>query len=117
MDAQRFDECVETQWSNPDLDVDGSSVVICDGRIVAFTLLVTDGARGIGSSGFTATLPEFRGRGLATRAKLLTLRWAAEHGIETVTTTNDDENPAMLAVNAKIGFVPFGKLVTYRREL
>jgi GNAT superfamily N-acetyltransferase len=52
----------------------------------------------------TATLPAFRRRGLARLAKLATIRWAAEAGITSILTSNDRENPGMLALNDELGY-------------
>jgi GNAT superfamily N-acetyltransferase len=116
-DVQDYDEWVRSEWQHPDLTFDGSTVLLSGDRMIAFTWLRVDAERGRGISAFTATLPEFRGRGLATRAKLRTMRWAAENGITSMTTTNDDSNEAMLAVNRKLGFAPVGALLTYQRDV
>jgi GNAT superfamily N-acetyltransferase len=116
-DALRYEEWERTEWQHPDLEFDGSTIVLSGDRMVAFTWLRVDAERGHALSAFTATLPQFRGRGFATRAKLRTLRWAAEHGVTSVTTSNDDSNAAMLAVNRKLGFAPIGSLVTYQRDI
>jgi GNAT superfamily N-acetyltransferase len=117
IDAQRYDDWERTEWQSPDLEFDGSTVVLNGDRIVAFTLLRVDPERGRAVSAFTGTLPEFRGRKLATRAKLRTLRWAATHGISSIVTANDDSNAAILAVNRSLGFAPVGTLVTYQRDV
>jgi GNAT superfamily N-acetyltransferase len=117
MDVVIYDEWVQEEWQHPDLSFDGSTVVLSGDRMVAFTWLRIDAARGRGVSAFTATHPEFRGRGLATRAKLRTMRWAAENGITSMTTANDDSNVAMLAVNRRLGFAPIGALLTFQRDI
>jgi RimJ/RimL family protein N-acetyltransferase len=117
IDALRYEEYEREEWQHPDLEFDGSTVVLSGDQMVAFTWLRVDVERGLGVSAFTATLPEFRGRGLATRAKLRTMRWAAAHGITSMTTSNDDSNVAMLAVNRRLGFTPIGTLVTYQRDI
>jgi GNAT superfamily N-acetyltransferase len=117
VDALRYDEYLREEWQHPDLEFDGSTIVLSGDRMVALTWLRVDRERGRGVSAFTATHPEFRGRGLATRAKLRTLRWSAEHGITSMTTSNDDSNVAMLTVNRKLGFARIGTFVTYQRDL
>jgi len=89
----------------PDLAAAGSFVAILNGRPVAFALITTDG-RGVAENEFTATLPDYRGRGLATLCKLETVRWARPNGIHTIVTGNDSENAAMLAVNRNLGYQP-----------
>jgi GNAT superfamily N-acetyltransferase len=117
VDALRYDEYEREEWQHPDLSFDGSTIVLSGDRMVALTWLRVDTERGRGVSAFTATHPEFRGRGLATRAKLRTLRWSAENGITSMTTSNDDSNVAMLTVNRKLGFTRIGTFVTYQRDL
>ena len=72
---------------------------------------------GRATNAFTATLPQFRGRGLALAAKIAAMRWAAANGITRVSTVNDDTNVPMLAINARLGYEPLGRLVTMRRDL
>ena len=45
------------------------------------------------------------------------MRWAAANGITRVSTANDDTNAPMLAINARLGYEPLGRLLTMRREL
>jgi len=65
---------------------------------------------------FTATGREYRGRGLALAVKLASTRWAAEHGITQLVTTNDETNASMLAVNRRLGYEPAGRRVEYLVE-
>jgi GNAT superfamily N-acetyltransferase len=89
----------------PDLRGEGSFVALLDGRPVSFSLLTAD-ERGLAESEFTATLEEFRGRGLAALCKRASIGWARENGIHTIVAGNADTNAAMLAVNRKLGFRP-----------
>jgi mycothiol synthase len=52
----------------------------------------------------TAVRRDWRGRGLAIHLKLVTLAWAAEHGITEVYTWTQDGNAAMRALNTRIGY-------------
>jgi GNAT superfamily N-acetyltransferase len=117
IDAVRYDEWERTEWRHPDLELEGSTAVLAGDSIVALTWLRVDIERGRGVSAFTATHPEFRGRGFATRAKLRTIRWAAENGIASIATANDDSNAAMLAVNRRLGFTPSGALLSFQRDI
>jgi RimJ/RimL family protein N-acetyltransferase/N-acetylglutamate synthase-like GNAT family acetyltransferase len=104
------------EWDEPDNDQESSSAVLDDdGRVVAFSFLNTSGDRS--SHGFTGTVREHRGRGLATAAKRRALRTAAERGVTRVTTSNAEENAAMRAINRKLGFEPIGEHVIFGREL
>lgn len=91
--------------NSPDLAAKGSFVAMADGRPVSYTLLTTD-ERGLADNEFTATLPDFRGRGLATLCKLATIRWAKANGIHTIVAANDARNESMLAINRKLGYRP-----------
>lgn len=75
------------------------------GRVVGLSNLSLPRAEGAGAyTEYTAVLREYRGRGLALALKLLTIEEALAHGAPHMRTNNDEENPAMLAVNAKLGY-------------
>ncbi|HEY7196057.1 MAG TPA: GNAT family N-acetyltransferase [Gaiellaceae bacterium] len=103
-DDLRYEEWYAGTYEAADLDWDGSRVVFDGKRPVAFTLLQVDREQGSAENDFTATLPEYRGRGLARLAKLSSLRWAAEAGLREVATGNDSTNAPMLAVNQRLGY-------------
>jgi RimJ/RimL family protein N-acetyltransferase len=104
------------EWEEPDVDLEASTAVLDEGgSVVAFTFLNV--ARGRGQHGFTGTVREHRGHGLATAAKQRALRTAAERGVTRVTTSNAEENAAMRAINRKLGFEPIGEHVIFGREL
>jgi GNAT superfamily N-acetyltransferase len=56
--------------------------------------------------GITGVLPAWRGRGVATALKALTIRLARARGVKILRTNNDAENAPMLAVNRKLGYQP-----------
>jgi RimJ/RimL family protein N-acetyltransferase/N-acetylglutamate synthase-like GNAT family acetyltransferase len=114
-DDIQFDDFLR-DWNEPDNDLESSTAVLDEaGEVVAFTFLVAAGERG--QHGFTGTVREHRGRGLATAAKRRALRNAAERGVTRVTTSNAEENAAMRAINRKLGFEPIGEHVIYGRDL
>ncbi|GIM63025.1 hypothetical protein Pve01_79500 [Planomonospora venezuelensis] len=55
-------------------------------------------------NGLTAVRRDWRGRGLAIHLKLVTLAWAAEHGIDEVYTWTQDGNAAMRTLNTRLGY-------------
>lgn len=114
VDDLRYDEWVRECLRDPDLSAGGSTVVVAGERPVALSFLVADGA-GRAASDLTGTLPEFRRRGLARLAKLGTIRWAAESGIERMVTGNDEDNAGMLALNRSLGYKPIAERTFYLR--
>jgi GNAT superfamily N-acetyltransferase len=73
------------------------------GRYVGYSGLGADGRGGdtIGS-GPTAVRPEYRGLGVATALKVLSLSWAKGRGY--LAAVSRSANPAMIRVNEKVGF-------------
>jgi RimJ/RimL family protein N-acetyltransferase len=112
-----YDEWRARFWDFPTFTLDGSFVALADGTPASIAMLFVDTALGRATNAFTATLPAYRGRGLALAAKIASLRWAAANGIEQVATGNDDTNAPMLAINRRLGYRPIGRLVTYKRQL
>lgn len=62
-------------------------------------------ATGVLECGFTGTLPAHKGRGLATALKAHAILKARLLGAERLTTNVREDNPAMLAINRRLGFV------------
>jgi len=91
-------------WTNDGLDHDASTAAVVGSSVVSFSLVKRDGDR-IWSD-MTATLPAYRGRGLARAVKLATLHRAALRGAVTAYTANDEGNLPMLAINARLGYRP-----------
>ena len=91
-------------WENPGMDRDASIAALAGSEIVSFSLLVRDGDRVW--SDMTATVPAWRGRGLARTVKTEALRRAAAGGVRTAFTSNDESNAPMLAVNVRLGYRP-----------
>jgi GNAT superfamily N-acetyltransferase len=102
---------------NPLLDLDCSTVVLRDDEPVALCWLKGD--RQVGRYGveFTATASAWRGRGLASVAKLSALRAAAQAGVRRVGTSNAYENAPMLAINRRLGHRALPDLLMYERTL
>ncbi|GIH09304.1 N-acetyltransferase [Rhizocola hellebori] len=99
-----YDLWLSRLWNSPDLNHEMSQVAVVDGVPVAHTLIEANLHTGRCWSGGTATLPAYRGRGLAKVLKSVALRKAAAAGITTAVTANDYTNAAMLAVNDWLGY-------------
>ena len=113
-DDLRYEDWLE-EWKDPDLDHDASTLVVHDDVPVAFAYIRIAG--GQAQHAGTATLPEYRGRGLATAAKCRALQTAAAKGVTRITTSNAEENAAMRAINRKLGFEPIGEHVILGRDV
>jgi GNAT superfamily N-acetyltransferase len=111
-----YDEWEDHVLRYPMFEPDGSFVAVVDGVVAAVSLLVADRETGRATNMFTGTLREYRGRGLARAVKLATTHWAAANGITQITTTNDETNAAMLAVNRRLGYKAGGRRVEYLRD-
>ncbi|MEP6892497.1 MAG: GNAT family N-acetyltransferase [Gaiellaceae bacterium] len=103
-DVMPYDYWLQRFFRHPSLAHEASMVVLVDGTAAATTMLHIDPSSGRGMNNGTGTLPEYRGRGLATLAKQASLARAAELGCTVVYTGNDATNAAMLAINRKLGY-------------
>lgn len=74
-------------------------------RVVGLTNLVWAGEGEGAQTGMTGVLREYRGRGVALALKLLAIQEAKKRGFTRMRTNNDPDNPPMLAVNRKLGYV------------
>lgn len=115
-DDIRLDEWRRDTLDHPQLSGDGSFVVLADGVPVALAFLEIDEPAGLAANEMTGTLPELRRRGLARLAKLATIRWAAQAGIASILTANDERNAAMGALNESLGYRPVLLETHYVRE-
>jgi GNAT superfamily N-acetyltransferase len=113
----RLEEWLAMAWAHPDVTREGSFVVVHEDRPVAFTELFVDEGGARAGNGFTATLRAYRGRGLARLAKLASIAWAAENGIASIVTGNDETNAPMLAVNTRLGYRPFATKLSWARDV
>jgi GNAT superfamily N-acetyltransferase len=102
--------------ANPILDQDCSTVVVLGDEPVALSWLKGDLSQAKYGVEFTGTLPAWRGRGLATLAKLTALALAGRRGIRWVGTANDETNAAMLAVNRRLGHQRLADLLIHERD-
>jgi GNAT superfamily N-acetyltransferase len=102
-----FAEWRDVLLRDPHFDANASAVVLHSGRPVSIALLGVDLESRQAHNDQTGTARAHRGRGLATLAKLATIGWARERGIERIITDNAESNAAMLAINDRLGYRPF----------
>jgi GNAT superfamily N-acetyltransferase len=112
-----FEEWLPQHWEHPMMTKEGSFAVVQGGRPVTIAMLRVDREGRRAGNDITGTLRAYRGRGLARLAKLSQLGWAAANGIESVVTSNDSTNAAMLAVNTRLGYAPMHEERSYVRDL
>jgi RimJ/RimL family protein N-acetyltransferase len=117
IDAIPYDEWVAHVLEHPLFTADGSFVAMVDGIAAAVSLLFHDPETGRTANMFTGTMPGYRGRGLALAVKLGSIHWAAERGVTSMVTRNDDVNAPMLAINRRLGYRPSGRTFDYTRNL
>jgi mycothiol synthase len=67
--------------------------------------------------GFTGTLPEFRGRGIASELKRRAVVYARDHHYRYMVTGNDSLNPRIWAINEKLGFQKQMVLIQAEKKL
>jgi GNAT superfamily N-acetyltransferase len=97
-----YDDWLADIWNAPDLVPEVSVAAVYEHRVIAFTR--SHGDRIKIWSRMTATMPEYRGRGLAKLVKAAALHRAAEAGVRGAYTANYDGNAPMLAVNEWLGY-------------
>ena len=89
---------------NPMLDRELGVVVLQDDRVVSLSWLLVDFERGRAENEWTATLPQFRGRGLAQLAKIASIRKARAAGIDEIVTGSLEHNLPMIEANRRLGY-------------
>lgn len=99
-----FDDWKLDDFGVPDLSDDGSFVALHGEQAVSLAFLCLDPERRLAYNQMTATLPEFKRRGLALAVKLASARWAQDAGYERILTENDETNVGMLAINERLGY-------------
>jgi mycothiol synthase len=70
-----------------------------------------------GENALTAVRRDWRGRGIASHLKRLTLHWAAEHGLSELYTWTQAGNVSMLRLNEHLGYLTGQTSITVSRPL
>jgi GNAT superfamily N-acetyltransferase len=111
-DRTRYDEWRRGSLERPDLTLEGSFVVVHDGKPVSLSWLEIDTETRRATNAFTGTVRAHRRRGLGRLVKSATIGWAHRQGIREITTSNDVSNAPMLALNDDLGY----RLLYHERE-
>ena len=112
-----FDEWKTFWFSSPAVREDRWWVARQGDQIVGMSLLDTPVVRGIPWTAFTGTSRAVRGRGIARALKYESMGQAIELGYTRVRTNNDADNPAILRINAAMGYRPVAALIELHRAL
>ena len=115
-DHVELDEWSKLFWRSPVVDDDASLAAYVDGELVAITMIRVDRPSGRGKNNLAGTRRAHRGRGIATALKSQSLVRAAALGATIVLTDNEEQNAPMLTVNAKLGYRPFARRITWERS-
>ncbi len=100
---QEFEHWMK-RWAYPDLHRDRFWIAKDGDRTVAASFLRFPPTAGPVWTGFTATVGEYRGRGIARAVKMESLAQAIELGVPIVRTDNDETNASMLHINETLGY-------------
>lgn len=112
-----FDEYQRDLLTGPRFDPAGIYIAVKDGEWVALSGCHYPPDRPSADVFFTCVRRGHRGHGLAQAVKYFATLYAKEKGCRQVFTSNHENNPAMLAVNRKYGFVPLPGSYVMRKEL
>ena len=110
-------EITAGQW-NADWCGDPMWLALLDDEVIGCAGLIRDADRPTrAENSLTAVSREWRGRGVASHLKRLTLHWAAQHGLEEVYTWTQDGNASMRRLNEHLGYVTTRSSITVSRPL
>lgn len=115
-DDVRFEDWVEEVLGAPQLSREGSFVVLAGERPVAYAFVEVDPPARLAANEMTGTSAEHRRRGLARLAKLATIAWAREQGLEAILTGSDATNLGMLGLNRSLGYRPVATERAYLKD-
>jgi GNAT superfamily N-acetyltransferase len=104
---------VEAPWSMPD----AYFIAVVDGEYAGVSGLYRPQVGDWLNQGLTGVRREFRGQGIATALKVLTVEHARDRGVREIRTWNEINNQRMLAINTKFGFVCQPAWITLQKDL
>ena len=104
-------------FDRPEWDLNSILLAADAGEWIGISQLTFREHTGIGQTGLTGVLSEYRGRGIAAALKLHAIDAAIARGCPLILTENHEENAPMRAINRKLGFVPDAPGVSYSKNL
>lgn len=114
-DAISLEDWAAEFWRTPMVDADASLVALVEGDLAGVTMIRVDRPSGRAQNNLCGVRRPHRGRGLALLLKSHSLRRAAELGATIALTDNDETNAPMLAVNARLGYRPYARRLSWER--
>ncbi|HKC20087.1 MAG TPA: GNAT family N-acetyltransferase, partial [Candidatus Dormibacteraeota bacterium] len=112
-----FDEWERYWFGNPAIRQDRFWIAREADDIVGCSVLDSPVVRGVPYTAFTCTRRSVRGRGIGRALKYQSLEQAIEAGYSRVRTSNDADNPAILRINAEIGYKLVAPVIELHRDL
>jgi len=100
-----YDEYVKYKLNAPSLFAEGYSIAYNKHEYVGISELKKTASSGALTTGLTSVKRSYRQRGIALALKLKSINCAKVSGYETIQTTNDTRNAAILSLNKSLGFV------------
>lgn len=110
---QWMERVVEAPWALPD----AYFIALVDGEYAGISGLFRPQVGDWLNQGLTGVRRRYRGRGIATALKVLTVAYARDHGVREIRTWNETHNQRMLAINTKLGFVRQPAWITLQKDL
>ena len=100
----------------PNSDANALFIARTDGQMVGMTSLELLPNK-IAITGMTGVLAPHRGKGVAMALKVHSFRFLQAHGYTEARTHNDTANPAILALNDKLGYRPLSGWLVWEKSL
>ncbi len=111
-------EVTARQWASPSWAGDPMFLALHGGAVIGCAGLHRDTDQPQrAENALTAVRRQWRGKGVASHLKRLTLRWAAEHGISEVYTWTQAGNVSMIRLNDHLGYTTAQVSVALSRPL
>jgi GNAT superfamily N-acetyltransferase len=106
------------QWASPAWIGEPMFLALADGEVIGCAGLHVDTDRpGRAENALTAVRRSWRGTGVASYLKRLTIRWAAEHDITEIYTWTQAGNESMIRLNQHLGYAAGQTSITLSRPL